>query len=50
MIFVKSLKGSNENECFDKFIKFPDGSYLYLILLLIALCKLVVFPLLVGKR
>ena len=44
----KSLKVSEENERSDKFITFPHGSGLYLILLLIARCMLIVFPLFVG--
>ena len=44
----KSLKVPKENECFDKFITFPDGSDLYLILLLIVRCMPIVFPLFVG--
>ena len=34
----KSLKVSNKNECFGKFIAFPDGSDFYLIVFLIAHC------------
>ena len=44
---LKSLRVSKENECFDKFITFPDGLGLYLILLLIARCMPIVFPLFV---
>ena len=44
----KSLKVSKENECFDKFITCPNGSGLYLILILIARCMLIEFPLSVG--
>ena len=46
----KSLKVSKENECFDNFITFSDGSDLYLILLLIARCIPIVFPLFAGLR
>ena len=46
-ILFKSLKVSKENECFDKLVTFPDGSDLYLILLLIAYCMLIVFSLFV---
>ena len=47
-ILFKILKVSKENECFDKNITCPNGSDLYLILLLIARCMLIAFPLFVG--
>ena len=45
---LRSLKVSKENEFFDKFLTCPDGSDLYLILLLIARCMPIAFPLFVG--
>ena len=38
----KKVKVSKENERFDKFITFPDGSDLYIILLLIDCCTQIV--------
>ena len=45
-ISFKSLKVSEENECFDKFKSFPNGSDLYLILFLNVCGMPEVFPLL----
>ena len=44
----KSVKVSEESECFHKFITFPDGSDSYATLFLIACSILIVFPLFVG--
>ena len=46
----RSLYVSKENECFDKFTTFPDGSDLYLSAFLIVRCSLRVFALFLVRN
>ena len=46
----RSLYVSKENECFDKFTTFPDGSDLYLSAFVIVCCSLEVFALLLVQN
>ena len=46
----RSLYVSKENECFDKFTTFPDGSDLYLSAFVIVRCSLKVFALFLVRN